>query len=326
LIDLLKENELDLDQVEVVVLDEADRMADDGFTPQVEWILRKCTAPRQTMLFSATLDGDVGHLVTRYMKNPVEVAIDAPTDTVGTMYHLFLAVHHMDKDKVVASIASGQQKTIVFCQTKRTCDRVEHNLQELGVKAAAIHGDLSQVAREKAHQTAMETIANEKRFLDLVLNIQCPNGVEVKATARLDTGANTDVCSPELSKTLKCNKVQWGSAGGHYVEVCGGTAHQPTGMLEVPVVVPARQLGLSRTVELDVDAVIMPIPQGTELLLGLPTLLNSGLLTAVMAGMTETKSAAGVPDSRNEDDDPIGSWESIDRADEYAQDTVMPAA
>lgn len=150
LIDLLKENELDLSGVEIVVLDEADRMADDGFTPQVEWILRKCTAPRQTMLFSATLDGDVGHLVQRYMKDPVEVAIDAANDTVGTMFHLWFAVHHMDKDKVVASIASGVTKTIVFCQTKRTCDRLERSLQELGVKAAAIHGDLAQAARERA--------------------------------------------------------------------------------------------------------------------------------------------------------------------------------
>lgn len=182
-----------------------------------------------------------------------------------------------------------------------------------------MHRSLLQLAKaenEKAHQSAMEIIAKEMRFLDVVLSVQCPNGVEVKATARLDTGANTDVCSPELAAVLKQNKVRWGSAGGHFVEVCGGNSHQPAGMLEVPVIVPARQLGLSRTVELDVDAVIMPIPTGCELLLGLPTLLNSGLLTAVMAGMTETKSAAGVPDSRNEDDDPIGSWESIDRADE----------
>ena len=150
LIDLLKENELDLDEVQVVVLDEADRMADDGFTPQVEWILRKSTGPRQTMLFSATLDGDVAHLVKRYMKDPVEVAIDAPTDVVGTMHHLFLAVHHMDKDKVVASIASGVNRTVVFCATKRTCDRVERSLQDLGVAASAIHGDLPQAAREKA--------------------------------------------------------------------------------------------------------------------------------------------------------------------------------
>ncbi len=150
LIDLLKENELDLDKVEIVVLDEADRMADDGFTPQVEWILRKVTGVHQTMLFSATLDGDVGHLVRRYMTDPVEVAIDAATDTVGTMHHLFLAVHHMDKDKVVAAIASSVAKTVVFCQTKRTCDRVEANLQALGVHALAIHGDLAQVTREKA--------------------------------------------------------------------------------------------------------------------------------------------------------------------------------
>jgi superfamily II DNA/RNA helicase len=116
----------------------------------VEWILRKVTGPHQTMLFSATLDGDVGHLVQRYMADPVEVAIDAANDTVGTMHHLWLAVHHMDKDKVVAAIASGVGKTVVFCQTKRTCDRVERNLQELGVKAAAIHGDLAQAARERA--------------------------------------------------------------------------------------------------------------------------------------------------------------------------------
>jgi superfamily II DNA/RNA helicase len=150
LIDLLKENELDLSDIEIVVLDEADRMADDGFTPQVEWILRKVTAAHQTMLFSATLDGDVAHLVARYMTDPIEVAIDAATDTVGTMHHLFLAVHHMDKDRVVASIAAAVGKTIVFCQTKRTCDRVERNLQDLGVRAAAIHGDLAQAAREKA--------------------------------------------------------------------------------------------------------------------------------------------------------------------------------
>jgi superfamily II DNA/RNA helicase len=150
LIDLLKENELDLDQIQIVVLDEADRMADDGFTPQVEWILRKVTAAHQTMLFSATLDGDVGHLVKKYMKDPAEVSIDSATATVGTMHHLFLAVHHMDKDKVVAAIASAVNKTIVFCQTKRTCDRVEEKLQELGVRAAAIHGDLPQAARERA--------------------------------------------------------------------------------------------------------------------------------------------------------------------------------
>ena len=150
LIDLLKNDELDLNEIEVLVLDEADRMADDGFTPQVEWIMRKITGEHQTMLFSATLDGDVGHLVRRYLKDPVEVSIDAPTDTVGTMFHLFLAVHHMDRDKVVASIASSFERVILFCATKRACDRATENLIELGVRAMAIHGDLAQPAREKA--------------------------------------------------------------------------------------------------------------------------------------------------------------------------------
>ncbi len=179
LIDLLKDDELQLDLVEVMVLDEADRMADDGFTPQVEWIMRKVTGPHQTMLFSATLDGDVAHLVARYMKDPVEVAIDAATDTVGTMHHLWLAVHHMDKDRVVGSIAGSFAKTIVFCQTKRTCDRVERNLQELGVKAAAIHGDLPQVAREKAL----------KRFTDGQLHVLVATDVAARGIDIDDIGA-----------------------------------------------------------------------------------------------------------------------------------------
>jgi superfamily II DNA/RNA helicase len=179
LIDLLKDGELQLDEVQIAVLDEADRMADDGFTPQVEWILRKVTAEHQTMLFSATLDGDVAHLVARYMRDPEEVAIDAATDTVGTMHHVWLAVHHMDKDKVVAAIASGFSKTVVFCQTKRTCDRVERNLQELGVKASAIHGDLSQVLREKAL----------KRFTDGQLKVLVATDVAARGIDIDDIGA-----------------------------------------------------------------------------------------------------------------------------------------
>jgi superfamily II DNA/RNA helicase len=150
LVDLIKGKEVDLSAIEVVVVDEADRMADDGFTPQVEWILRHVTGPHQTMLFSATLDGQVGHLVRRYLKDPVEVAIDAVTDTVGTMHHLFLGVHHMDRDRVIAAISKGAQRVVVFCGTKRMCDRVTDNLRDLGVDASAIHGDLPQPAREKA--------------------------------------------------------------------------------------------------------------------------------------------------------------------------------
>lgn len=156
LIDLMKSGEVDLSDVQIVCLDEADRMADDGFTPQVEWILRHCTGRNQTMLFSATLDGDVGHLIRHYLTDPVEVAIDKATDTVGTMHHLFLAVHHMDKDRVVGAISQGIPKIVVFCQTKRLCDKVARSLNDLGVKAAAIHGDLPQKNRERALQRFAE--------------------------------------------------------------------------------------------------------------------------------------------------------------------------
>ncbi len=156
LIDLIKSDEVILSDVQIMCLDEADRMADDGFTPQVEWILRHCTGRKQTMLFSATLDGDVGHLIRHYLTDPIEIAVDQATDTVGSMHHLFLAVHHMDKDKVIGAIGQGIPKIVVFCQTKRLCDRVANNLSELGVNVAAIHGDLPQKSRERALQQFAE--------------------------------------------------------------------------------------------------------------------------------------------------------------------------
>ena len=179
LIDLIKGGEVSLSDVQIVCLDEADRMADDGFTPQVEWILRHCTGRNQTMLFSATLDGDVGHLIRHYLTDPVEVAIDAATDTVGTMHHLFLAVHHMDKARVAGAISRSIPKVVVFCQTKRLCDKVEAALVELGVNAAAIHGDLSQPARERALQ----------RFAEGKLNVLVATDVAARGIDIDDIGA-----------------------------------------------------------------------------------------------------------------------------------------
>ena len=179
LIDLIKSDEVDLSDVQIVTLDEADRMADDGFTPQVEWVLRHCTGRNQTMLVSATLDGDVGHLIRHYLTDPVEVAIDAATDTVGTMHHLFLAVHHMDKARVAGSISRSIPKVVVFCQTKRLCDKVESALVELGVNAAAIHGDLSQPARERALQ----------RFAEGKLNVLVATDVAARGIDIDDIGA-----------------------------------------------------------------------------------------------------------------------------------------
>ena len=150
LIDLCQQEAVDLDAVAVIVLDEADRMADMGFMPQVEWLLRRVTAPHQTLLFSATLDGDVDHLVTRYQVDPIRHEILSSISTVIEMKHRFLYVHQMDKPRVVASIGRGGKRTLVFTRTKRGADRLVEQLYKEGVRAGAIHGDLRQQAREKA--------------------------------------------------------------------------------------------------------------------------------------------------------------------------------
>jgi superfamily II DNA/RNA helicase len=150
LIDLGERKEVSLHDVEVVVLDEADRMADMGFLPQVDWLLRRVDGPHQTMLFSATLDGDVDRLVRRNLTDPVRHEVASATTTVDSMEHRFLQVHQMDKVKVTAAICLGAAKVLVFVRTKRGADRLVEQLRREGVRAAAIHGDLRQAMREKA--------------------------------------------------------------------------------------------------------------------------------------------------------------------------------
>ncbi len=150
LIDLGDRGELGVGDLDVLVLDEADRMADMGFMPQVEWVLRRLTGPHQTLLFSATLDGAVDRLVSRYLTDPVFHEVQSDTQTVAKMVHYFFNVHQMDKTKVAAAIVSNYDKGLIFCRTKRGADRLVEDLGKLGVNAAAIHGDLRQQQRERA--------------------------------------------------------------------------------------------------------------------------------------------------------------------------------
>jgi superfamily II DNA/RNA helicase len=150
LIDLGERKELSVEDVEIVVLDEADRMADMGFLPQVEWFLRRISRDHQTMLFSATLDRDVDHLIRLYLTDPVRHEVESDTVTVDEMVHRFLAVHQLDKPKVAAAIANANFRTLMFTRTKRGADRLVLQLKKEGVKAGAIHGDLRQSQRERA--------------------------------------------------------------------------------------------------------------------------------------------------------------------------------
>ncbi len=149
LIDLLERRAIDLHQVKTVVIDEADEMADMGFLPQVHGVMRAVGKGVQVMLFSATLDQRVQSLINSYLSDPVLHEVVSKTTTVETSEHRFLEVHAMDKAKVVARISSQVERTIVFVQTKRNCDKVAADLQELGVDARAIHGDIPQYKRER---------------------------------------------------------------------------------------------------------------------------------------------------------------------------------
>lgn len=150
MIDLLERNEVSVGGLEMVVIDEADRMADMGFLPQVEWILRKVERKHQTLLFSATLDGVVNSLIQRYQSDPCMHEVEAKEITVEEMTHRFLHVHERDKVKVAAAIAASASRTLIFSNTKAGCDHLVRKLTEEGVKAQAIHGDLRQNMREKA--------------------------------------------------------------------------------------------------------------------------------------------------------------------------------
>jgi len=149
LIDLGDRGELSVADIETLVLDEADRMADMGFMPQVEWVLRRLERDHQTLLFSATLDGAVDRLVSRYLTDPVRHEVASPSTTVEEMEHRFLEVHQMDRVKVCAAICRNSEKSIVFVRTKRGADRLVEQLQKEGVTSGAIHGDLRQANREK---------------------------------------------------------------------------------------------------------------------------------------------------------------------------------
>jgi superfamily II DNA/RNA helicase len=139
LIDLVQRNEVSLGDIDIVVLDEADRMVDMGFLPQVEWLL----------LFSATLDGAVDNMV-RSMRDPVAHEVQSNSVTVDEMIHRFLLVHEMDKVRVLSAIARHQPRTLAFVRSKRGADRLVSELRKEGVVAAAIHGDLQQRQREQA--------------------------------------------------------------------------------------------------------------------------------------------------------------------------------
>ncbi|GAA1780947.1 DEAD/DEAH box helicase [Actinomadura chokoriensis] len=194
LLDLVKQKHLDLSKVGILVLDEADRMLDLGFLPDIERIIKRIPAQRQTMMFSATMPGEIVALSRQYLTRPTNVRAESHTESDATpqvAQHVFQA-HQMDKPEMLARLlqAEGRGLTMIFCQTKRACDRVAADLAQRGFDAAAVHGDLGQSQRERA----LRAFRNGKigvlvatdvaaRGLDVddvthVVNYECPDSAD----------------------------------------------------------------------------------------------------------------------------------------------------
>jgi ATP-dependent RNA helicase RhlE len=150
--DLVDRKMVTLDRIAILVLDEADRMLDLGFKPQVEKILRRVPSKRQTMLFSATLDGEVGELARKYTDDPGYFeAVPASNGDAGIVDHRFVPVSADRKvERLIEELESERGLALVFVRTKRGADRLVRRLKHHEVEAVAMHGDMSQKARERA--------------------------------------------------------------------------------------------------------------------------------------------------------------------------------
>ena len=150
LTDLIERGSVDLSLVDMVVIDEADRMADMGFLPVVRRLIERTSASRQTLLFSATLGGPVDKLIRDYQHNPARHDVNAADGDRSQVDHHFWRVERQNRVAVTAETITAHGPAVVFCRTKRGADRLSDHLARSGLASAAIHGNRSQSQRERA--------------------------------------------------------------------------------------------------------------------------------------------------------------------------------
>lgn len=149
--DLASQRLINLNAIDILVLDEADRMLDMGFQPQIAQIIRRIPAERQTMFFSATLDGDVGRLATSYTRDAKTHHVESAAQTVDSAEHRFISVNANNKVEALLDLLSSKQhRSLVFVRTKRGADRLALKLSSHGIRSTSMHGDMTQGARERA--------------------------------------------------------------------------------------------------------------------------------------------------------------------------------
>ena len=213
LIDLMNRKSLDLSHVKSLVLDEADEMLDLGFLPDVEKLLAKTPETRQTMLFSATMPAAIVALARTHMRHPMNIRAEASYDTSmvpATAQFIYLA-HDLDKPEMIGRIlqADDAEKVIVFTRTKRQAQRIADDLVERGFNASPLHGDMAQVAREKAL-----TKFREDKIRVLVATDVAARGIDVQGVSHV-----INYTCPEDDKTYVHRIGRTGRAGASGIAI-----------------------------------------------------------------------------------------------------------
>jgi superfamily II DNA/RNA helicase len=213
LLDLAARGALDLSHVKVLVLDEADEMLDLGFLPDVEKLIARTPELRQTMLFSATMRGEVVTLARTHMRHPVNVRAEAASEaeTVPTTAQFVYQTHDLDKPEILARLmqAEGRERTIVFTRTKRQAQKVAEDLIDRGFPAAPLHGDMAQIARERAMKRF-----REGKVEILVATDVAARGIDVEGITHV-----VNYSCPEDEKTYVHRIGRTGRAGASGIAV-----------------------------------------------------------------------------------------------------------
>jgi superfamily II DNA/RNA helicase len=213
LIDLCNRRALDISHVHALVLDEADEMLDLGFLPDVERILRMTPETRQTMLFSATMPAAIVALARTHMRHPMNIRAESSYEnaTVPATAQFIYQAHDLDKPEIIGRVLQAEDagKMIVFTRTKRQAQRVADDLAERGFKASALHGDMAQVAREKAL-----TKFREDKLDVLVATDVAARGIDVAAVTHV-----VNYTCPEDDKTYVHRIGRTGRAGASGIAI-----------------------------------------------------------------------------------------------------------
>ena len=213
LIDLCNRRALDISHVHALVLDEADEMLDLGFLPDVERILAMTPETRQTMLFSATMPSAIVSLARRHMRHPMNIRAESSYEnaTVPATAQFIYQAHDLDKPEIIGRVLQAEDvaKVIVFTRTKRQAQRVADDLVERGFKASPLHGDMAQVAREKAL-----TRFREDKIQVLVATDVAARGIDVAGVSHV-----INYSCPEDDKTYVHRIGRTGRAGASGIAI-----------------------------------------------------------------------------------------------------------